>query len=68
MNKKQLDLAATIFGAIAGICTVMITQEIGDRKVVGFIGGTSTVLLGVITQQPANKHPTTEEVEDRSAG
>lgn len=63
-NKNQLDLLATIFGAIAGICTVFATQKVGDIKVVGTIGGVSTVLLGVVSQRPADAHPTTEDVED----
>ncbi len=64
VNKNQLDILATIFGAIAGICTVFITQDVGDRKVAGTVGGVATVLLGIITQRPANAHPTTEDVED----
>lgn len=65
LNKNQLDLLATIFGAIAGICTVFVTQNVGDRQTVGTIGGVSTVLLGIITQRPADASPTTEDVEDR---
>lgn len=64
LNKNQLDLLATIFGAIAGICTVLITQDVGDSKTVGTVGGVSTVLLGIITQRPANAHPNTEDVEE----
>lgn len=64
-NKNQLDLLATIFGSIAGISTVFITQDVGDRKVVGTIGGCATVLLGVITQRPADASPTTEDVEEK---
>lgn len=64
LNKPQLDLLATIFGAIAGICTVLITQEVGNPKVVGTIGGVSTVLLGIITQRPASAAPTTEDLEE----
>jgi len=64
LNKNQLDTLATIFGAIAGICGVLLTQEIGDRKTVGTVGGVSTVLLGIISQRPADASPTTEDVED----
>ncbi len=66
LNKNQLDLLATIFGAIAGIATVFITQDLGDRKVVGTVGGCATVLLGIVTQRPANAAPTTEELEEPS--
>lgn len=66
LNKNQLDLLATIFGAIAGICFVLTNQQVGDRKVVGTVGGIATVLLGIITQRPADAHPTTEDVEDKS--
>lgn len=64
LNKPQLDLLATIFGLIAGICTVLINQEVGNSKLIGTIGGISTVALGVIAQRPANALPTTEEVEE----
>lgn len=64
LNKNQLDLLATIFGAIAGISTVLATQQVGNPKVIGTIGGVSTVLLGVITQRPANASPTTEDIEE----
>lgn len=64
LNKPQLDLLATIFGAIAGIATVFITQDVGDRKIVGTIGGCATVLLGIVSQRPTDAHPTTEDVEE----
>lgn len=64
LNKNQLDLLATLFGAIAGISTVFITQDLGDRKVVGTVGGCATVLLGIITQRPADASPTTEDLEE----
>lgn len=64
LNKKQLDLLATAFGAIAGVCTVLATQQVGNPQVIGTVGGVSTVMLGVVTQRPANKSPTTEEVEE----
>ncbi len=63
-NKNQLDLLATIFGFVAGICTVFITQEVGDRKIVGTVGGVSTVLLGIVSQRPTDKAPTTEDIEE----
>lgn len=66
LNKNQLDRLATIFGAIAGICTVFVNQNVGDRKVVGTVGGVSVVLLGIVTQRPADAHPTTEDVEESS--
>ena len=65
LNKYQLDLLATIFGAVAGICGVLITQEVGDRKIVGTVGGCATVLLGIITQRPADASPTTEDLEEK---
>ncbi len=64
INKNQLDLLGTIFGAIAGICTVLLTQNVGDSKTIGTIGGVATVLLGVVTQRPASAAPTTEDVEE----
>ena len=64
LNKPQLDLRATIFGLTAGICTVLINQEVGNPKLIGTIGGISTAILGVITQRPANALPTTEDLEE----
>ncbi len=65
LNKYQLDLLGTIFGIISGLCGVLVTQEVGDRKVVGTVGGFATVLLGVVVQRPADASPTTEELEDK---
>lgn len=64
LNKNQLNTLATILGAIAGIATVFITQDLGDRKILGTIGGCATVLLGIVTQRPANAAPTTEDIEE----
>lgn len=64
LNKYHLDLLGTIFGTISGLCGVLITQEVGDRKIVGTIGGAATVLLGVVVQRPANASPTTEDAEE----
>lgn len=64
LNKNQLDFLGSVFGAIAGICTVLITQQVGDARIIGTIGGISTVLLGVVVQKPANAIPTTEDLED----
>ena len=65
LNKYQLDLLGTIFGAIAGICGVLVTTEVGDRKVTGTVGGVATVMLGIITQRPADASPTTEDLEEK---
>jgi hypothetical protein len=65
LNKYQLNLLGTIFGTIAGLSGVLITQEVGDRKTVGTVGGVATVLLGVVTQRPANASPTTEDLEEK---
>jgi len=64
-NKNQLDLLATILGAIAGIFTVLGTQQVISPKVAGTVSGIATVLLGIIVQRPADKRPTTEEVEEK---
>lgn len=64
-NKNQLDQLGTIFGAIAGIATVLTTQGVIDSKVGGSISGIATVLLGIVIQRPATAQPTTEQVEDQ---
>lgn len=62
-TKPQLDFLGTLCGLIAGICTVLITQEVGDRKLIGTVGGVATVVLGYVVQHPAGKRPTTEDLE-----
>lgn len=64
-SKKQLDFLATLLGAIAGISGVLVANDAISPKIGGSIGGVATVLLGIITQRPADKHPTTQEVEKR---
>ncbi len=32
LNKNQLDLLGSVFGATAGICTVLATQQVGDAR------------------------------------
>lgn len=65
LNKWQLDFLSTLFGLIAGISAVLVTYEVVPPKLGGTVGGISTVLLGCITQRPADARPTTEQVEDR---
>ena len=65
LNKYQLDLLGTVFGLIAGLSGVLVVQEVGDRKVVGTVGGFATVLLGIVTQRPADSSPTTEDLEEK---
>lgn len=64
-NKYQLDLLGTILGAIAGIAAVLVTYDVVPKKVGGSVGGVATVLLGIVTQRPADASPTTEEVEEK---
>lgn len=66
LNKNQLNLLGTIFGAIAGISGVLGTNEVISPKIAGAVGGTAMVLLGIVTQQPASAHPTTEDVEEKN--
>ena len=65
LNKNQLDILGTLCGLIAGISGVLVSQEIGDPKIVGAVGGVATVCLGVITQRPVNEAPTTEQAEQK---
>ena len=62
-TKPQLDALGTLCGLIAGVCAVLTTQEVGDRKLIGTVGGIATVVLGYVVQHPAKRHPTTEDVE-----
>lgn len=63
LNKNQLDMLGTFFGVIAGISGVLVTQQVGNPKIAGTVGGIATVLLGVVVQRPATEPPTTQQVE-----
>ncbi len=64
LSKPQLDILATVLGAIAGICIILDTEEVGNRKLVRVTGGIATVMLGMVANKPATASPTTEEVEE----
>ena len=64
LNKAQLDFLSTLFGIIAGISGVLVVNGYLDAKLGGTIGGISTVLLGYVTQRPADARPTTEQLEE----
>ncbi|MEI2582177.1 hypothetical protein [Scytonema sp. PRP1] len=63
LNKNQLDLLGTILGVVAGISTVLTTQDVINAKVGGTVSGIATVLLGVVVQRPTDAEPTTQQVE-----
>ncbi len=63
-SKRQLDSIATLLGAIMTTCGILLTYEVGDRKIVGMVGAFALGIHGWVTQKPADAHPTTEEVED----
>ena len=65
LNKNQLNLLGTALGAIAGIASVLGSQNVISPKIAGAVGGCATVLLGVVVQRPATSHPTTEDAEER---
>lgn len=66
LNKYQLDFLGTVFGAIAGVATVLISSGYLNPKLGGAIAGVSTVLLGVVSNKPANASPDTSEAEEES--
>ncbi len=68
LNKNHLDSLGTFLGLIAGISTVLGTQDIIDPKIAGAISGVATVCLGYVVQRPANISPTTEETEEKNIG
>jgi len=65
LNKRQLNFLGTFFGAVAGIAAVLVTNGVVNAKLGGAIGGTATVLLGLVVQQPASSAPTTEDLEEK---
>lgn len=62
-TKPQLDAIGTVCGLVVGVCGVLTSQEIGNPKLVGTVGGVAAVVLGFVVQKPATRHPTTEDVE-----
>lgn len=68
LNKNQLNILGTTLGAIAGIASVLGSQNIISPRIAGAVGGCATVLLGVVVQRPATSHPTTEDVEEHPQG
>jgi hypothetical protein len=55
MLKKYREDLATFFGAIAGICAVLVANGFLDAAIGGTIGGIATVLLGSISNYSSNK-------------
>lgn len=56
LNKNQLDILETLFGLIAGILGIFVSQEISD--IVSTVGEIATVCLEVIMQCQVNESPT----------
>lgn len=63
LSKDKLDFLGTVFGLIAGVSAVLGTYEVISPKTAGTVGGVAGVLLGIVTQRPADQHPTTQEIE-----
>lgn len=57
MIGKHRDDLATLFGAIAGICGVLVANGLINPTIGGSIGGIATVFLGVITNYGVNQGP-----------
>lgn len=77
-SKEDLDKSSSIFGLITGlsiffasaIATYPGTSLIGIEKSylgwgIGSIGGASKIIEGWLSNKPANKSPTTEDLEKR---
>lgn len=47
--KRHRDELATSFGALAGICGVLVANGVLDPDIGGSVGGVATVLLGAIS-------------------
>lgn len=58
MNQTTLDRLSTIFGAIAGISTVLGGTGLINQGAAGTIAGLSTAILGYLVQrQPQPSQP-----------
>ncbi len=55
MISKHRDDLATFFGAVAGICGVLVANNVIDSTIGGTIGGVATVLLGAISNHGVNQ-------------
>lgn len=53
MSKSTLNTLSTIFGLIAGGCSVLGNTGVINHNLAGTIGGIATALLGYLVQQPA---------------
>lgn len=57
MISRYRDDLATFFGAIAGICGVLVANNAISPTIGGTVGGIATVLLGVIANYGVNQGP-----------
>jgi hypothetical protein len=55
IRKELLNQLGTTFGAIAGIATMLGTNNLVDKNIAGAVGGVATILLGIVTQQPSKE-------------
>lgn len=64
-SKQQLNRLATIVGVICGTLGILGENGYVEARLGRTAAAVGIFLGGVISQQPATAHPTTEEVEDR---
>lgn len=65
LNKWQLDCLATLAGFLSGLSLILAANGILPLKIALVISGIGLLLLGQISQKPADLPPTTKELEDR---
>ena len=63
LSKPELDYFSTVFGLICTISTVLVTNEVIDKKIGSTVAGISGALVSVLINQPASIEPTTEHTE-----
>lgn len=54
MTRKQLDRLATIYGTIAGLATLLATQQWIEPRLGLTIAGIAQIALGIVSNKPSD--------------
>lgn len=65
LDKVKLDIVCTILGFVSGFSLVLMADRVINPKIGLIISGTSLIFLGYFAQRPADKRPTTYDIEER---
>lgn len=65
LSKPELDYFSTIFGLTATIFTILVTNEVIDKKLGTTVAGISAAIVSILINNPASIHPNTNETEEQ---